>query len=75
MLIALLLRAQELLGRCQEELAAEEPAEGGDRQLAARLRTGLASLLRAAAAGPRSPGTKARRKYAYVRVLMPVLGH
>lgn len=55
-------RVQELLGRCQEELAAEEPAEGGDRQLAARLHTGLASLLRAAAAGPHPPGAKVRRR-------------
>lgn len=70
-----MLRAQELLGRCQEELAAEEPAEGGDRQLAARLRTGLASLVRAAAAGPRPPGTKARRKPAHVLELMSMLGH
>ncbi|KAK9843638.1 hypothetical protein WJX81_000550 [Elliptochloris bilobata] len=52
------LKAQEVLGRCQEELAAEEPVEGGDRRLAARLRTGVASLLRAAAAGPRPPGAK-----------------
>lgn len=73
--IALLLRAQEVLGRCQEELAAEEPSEGGDRQLAARLRTGLASLLRAAAAGPRVPGAKARRTPAHVRVLVLAFGH
>ncbi len=49
---------QEVLSLCQEELAAEEPTDGNDRRLAARLRTSLASLLRTAAAPPRPPGAK-----------------